>query len=861
LAGDRPVVAEECDRGSATSEPEAITEDPATTFGAMAGDPGRPEATTRPPACALRIERIASGLNACAMGGIPRCGRGGSLHDRAGPLGEDLRLVSVGVGALVPLFWLAAAPGEDPRSYAGPRAAPEAAESTHRPGDTGPPKEPTASGTAEASSPAPAPPRAEEPEVREITVGTPRPAASERNRATSVVDRRELDERLPRSAPDALRYEPGVYIQQTAHGQASPYVRGLTGQQTVMFFDGVRLNNSTFRQGPNQYFFTIDSRTIDSLEVLRGSASTRYGSDALGGVLLSRPIEPEVSEKRGVVAHGRAGLQTATADAQVGGRGQLELSLGPKVAILGGVGYRDVGQLRSGGRIRQPGTGAPQTVPPVFEADGKTQRGTGFSELTADTRLVFQPRREHRFTVAYYDYRQYDVPRTDRCPPPTAPQDECLTYHEQFRTMVYGAYDRTKGPAAAEWFRMTLSYQRQHEDRELDRGSPSVTRLTGVDDVDSVGSSMRVETRRFALGPWATLGVDYGGDVYYDSIGSTGAIVFDDAMISTDLSRGQYLDGAQYVTSGTWSDLRLELADAVRWRGGGRVGVVAARAQGDPSSESADVDATWTSVVGGTGLAVDAVPWLTLAGNLDQGFRAPNLDDLTSRQQTGPGFQFENADLRPERSLSIDGGLQVRARWIELDAWVFRTTIRDLIDRVARTAEECPMNDPGCGASQTRFQLDNFAGRAVLWGAEGSLRFYLPLGFWSRATISFARGDRPNPFAGPSDRATVPISRIPPLHGTGELGWRSSFGLYTAAAVRWARLQSRLAPQDVADARIPIGGTPGYAVVDLRAGFRLEPHVLLALVFENVGDAAWRAHGSSVNGPGRGLLLDLQFGF
>ena len=51
-------------------------------------------------------------------------------------------------------------------------------------------------------------------------------------RSSVTTSRRDLDERQPRSTPEAMRYVPGVYVQQTAHGQGSPYIRGRTGQQT-----------------------------------------------------------------------------------------------------------------------------------------------------------------------------------------------------------------------------------------------------------------------------------------------------------------------------------------------------------------------------------------------------------------------------------------------------------------------------------------------------------------------------------------------------------------------------------------------------------------------------------------------------
>ncbi|MBS1150850.1 MAG: hypothetical protein H6Q89_2548, partial [Myxococcaceae bacterium] len=179
------------------------------------------------------------------------------------------------------------------------------------------------------------------------------PAGPPAGRATSTVQRSDLERRLPRSAPDALRFEPGVFVQQSAHAQGSAFIRGLTGQQTLLLFDGIRLNNSTWRQGPNQYFFTLDSQSLESIEVVRGGASTRLGSDALGGAIEAHPIEPPFTEP-GVRASLRG--RGASADSELGGRAQLSVVSG-NWGLVAGAGGRHVGLLEAAGPLRNPADG------------------------------------------------------------------------------------------------------------------------------------------------------------------------------------------------------------------------------------------------------------------------------------------------------------------------------------------------------------------------------------------------------------------------------------------------------------------------------------------------------------------------
>lgn len=653
------------------------------------------------------------------------------------------------------------------------------------------------------------------------------------------VTREELEDRQPRSVPDALRWEPGVYVQQTSAAQGSPFVRGRTGQQTILLFDGIRLNNSLYRQGPNQYFFTIDLRTVDRIEVTRGGASTLYGSDAIAGVLDAIPVRPR---PRGYAARPTISFRGATADGELGGRARLDGRVGDRWSYVGGVGYRDIGLLESGGLVLSPVTGEPPQVP-RFDDDGRTQLGTGFRELAADGRVVYRAAPRVWITTAAYAYRQLDAPRTDQCPPPYAPITECLTYDEQFHTLAYVAVDATDLWLAA-------SVQHQRERRTRDRPMSNVEH-GGRDEVVTFGLAGKAAT------PWRRgARLLYGGDLYYDRVDSSAWTILTDVDYVQLHSRGQYLAGSSYATGGAFARGELRLGGELTLRGGARASAATASSPADAQSGTAAIDETWVTAVADLGTEWQLDRRVALFAHLDRSFRAPNLDDLTARQATGPGFQFENPALEPEVAYSLDLGTRVRAGRVELELWAYGSALLHAIARDVRASSDCPPETPACETAWFRYQLVNLDGVALIVGVDGHMRVRLPRGLTARATVGYARGDGPNP-QDPDER--LPLSRIPPLHGTAELSWAGG-PWRLAGGLRWATEQDRLATSDRSDERIPRGGTPGFAVLEARAGYRAGDRLRIHVVFENITDAAYRYHGSSVNGPARGLTLSLEVG-
>ncbi len=697
-------------------------------------------------------------------------------------------------------------------------------------------------------------------------------------RAASAVTRRDQRRRQPRSAPDALRYEPGVFVQQTAHGQGSAFIRGLTGQQTLLEFDGIRVNTSTFRQGPNQYFFTFDVQTLERIDVLRGGASTEHGSDALGGVIMAVPLESAPASS-GTRVEPSLSLRGSTADLERGGRLQLDLSHrlegGTTLSLLGGVGTRRAGLL-VGPPVLNPVTSTPRGalpwVPRYAEADAtlpfeaqpplRTQVGTGFSELTGDVRAQAALPSGERFTLAAYLYRQFDVPRTDQCPAPAAPAGECLTYEQQFRTLAYGAWDK---PLSG-WLsrvRATVSWQQQSERRRHDFASANLVER-GDDVVDTFGASLRVRSSKLTLLD-APLVVSAGGELSVDLVRSRASVAFTDTGVSVVRARGQYLEGSRAATGGLFTVARYEPRPWVAVRGGLRAGASTVFAPADPSVSGASATSRlFPALVGHAGVELGP-PLLRAFVTADRSFRAPNLDDLTSRQATGPGFQFENPLLGPETAWTLEAGLRLRHPRVAIDAWLFSTWLEGAVVKVSKTTADCPPATPACSGAWSQVRLENAPALSELRGVELSARVLLPFDLSLRATAAATDSEGPAlgvpGFGAPETLALtprVPLSRTPPVNGTAELAWAPLAWLGASAALQWAGPQERLALTDYADGRIPRYGTPGFAVVHLRGWVRVRKALTLVVGVENLFDAPWRYHGSSVNGPGRSVTLSVD---
>lgn len=651
---------------------------------------------------------------------------------------------------------------------------------------------------------------------------------------TEVVDAEEIADRNLRTVPEALRFVPGVLVQETSYGQGSPYIRGFTGYRNLFLIDGIRLNNSVFRPGPNQYWNTVDPWSLEALEIVKGPTSVLYGSDAIGGTVNAITKSPYAGGAEGRWA-GLLAERISSAEHSLTERAEVSASIGEESGLLVGFTRKDYGNLRAGG-------------------DTGLQENTGYEEWDGDLKFERFVSDGVRLVVAHQEVHQTDVPRTHKTIygvsfEGTSVGSELRRDLDQDRRLSYVQLRGEDLGGTFDAFTLSLSYQTQEEER--DRVKSNGKRDLQGFTVDTIGLLANAVTES-SLGRW-TYGVEYYNDSV-DSFLDKGA-----SQTPADDIQGPVADDASYDLLGLYLQDELEATDRLDVVLGLRFNYAAADANEvrDPVSDAQiSIDEDWSALVGSARFVYALEPdrW-NLFGGISQGFRAPNLSDLTRFDSARSNeFEIPAPGLDSENFVQYELGVKGRREDLAVQTSVFYTDVSDMIQRV-------PTGNTN-GSGEFEVTKEN-VGDGFVYGIETAAAYEFREHWTVFADATYMEGKVDTfPTSAPVEKREY-IDRLMPFTTHAGLRWDRADGrMWAESTVTYAADADRLSTRDRNDTqRIPPGGTPSYTLLDVRAGYRVGDSLELTFAIDNVFDEDYRVHGSGSNGPGTNAILAARLWF
>ncbi len=739
--------------------------------------------------------------------------------------------------------------------------------------------------------------------IPEVTVSATRSEKEPFNtpNAVSVLNVKQIERSNVEHASNLLRDVVGVIAQETTVGQGSPMLRSLTGYQTVIQVDWVRLNNSTFRSGPNQYTATIAPENIDRAEVLLGSSSMLYGSGAMGGVVsfFTKPIPLNPAQDKWEI-HPRVLARYTTATQErlgrleiTGSQGQFGFNVGGGIRYYGDLNagsgydlhyknrkYEIVNEMQSGVKLYEYDEVSALSKDDIPEKWLIDHEGPlGWNAFDVDAKIAYQIDERRNINVAYQMWRQPQTPRYDKI----APQEFAEFYFEpQNRDLVYVNYVAKPESTSIDLYRFTGSFHRQKEGRnEVRRDATS--RRQRFDTVNSIGISAQAVSS--VLPSQRLVG---GGEFYMDMLQSqtvrtdlgTGDETVDDSV-------GRFIDGSQIWDASLYLQDEITLHQRVELILGGRATLYQTNAdlsiRDEAFEEFNELD---SSLTGSAGLVVGITDFLNVVGSIGTAFRAPSLNDTTAVEVTNEGVTAPSPDLEAETSWTVEGGLKVNHEYFRGALTLFHSKVNGLVTRrpvqEAYDGEQIPKLHQDLideykdidvlvfdNVDEAQFQGIELAGVVPI---VPSLSVYGNAALM-RGEVLLINGVEPDPEK-PWEART---RREPPLNGVIGIQWEPANTLYwTTLFVRGAAEQRRLNRSDIRDPRIQgktrnpadvefddegnamDAGTPGWWTLNVRGGVKLYDYTRLTLSLENLFDLRYRQHGSGVNSPGFNVSLSLD---
>jgi hemoglobin/transferrin/lactoferrin receptor protein len=678
----------------------------------------------------------------------------------------------------------------------------------------------------------------------EITITANRGAALAIEDSAPVVDvhdREDFQSRPLATIGNALENSAGVMVQQSAYGQVSPFLRGLTGYQVLNLIDGVRFNNSTFRSGPNQYLAFIEPGQTQRIEAMLGPASSQYGSDALGGAIHLLTDSPSFANRP--IIKGEMHSFGASADASFGTGAKVSLGT-ERFAWLVGGDWRKHNDLRAGGgndshHVLRRFFGLSEELIRAFY--GNRQQDTGFTQYGWHTKMAVRLSQNQNLTLRYQSSQLDDVRGykdlwggLGRLRSDFEPQGLHLFYarYEKFKV---GFLDSLSGT-------FSINSQRDGSIRQGLRETDRI--ISDESQVNAFGYAAQATTH---IGDRQA--IVFGGELYREDIEAFRKET--DPRVGVPIERrALYPNGSRYNTLGLFAQDSLDIVRGkLRASFGGRYTRVHFRTFADRNRDSSgsslgviDSSQNFRDFTYNAGLSWQVTSEFALHALIGRGFRAPNLNDLGALGLNDLGYEIPAeaavvqggliglsdgegvassgrrvTALIAEKLFNYEFGATVRLRRLYVRAQAFDAELKDPIVRrtllfpagsvpsslagvtvlpIAQTAAQRAQNVVSVATPLDPRAVKAFVneGRAKYYGFETIFNYAISPRWFAEGNYSFIAGRELNP-----NRF---VRRLPPQQGFVALRFQPRGKLWVELSGRFSGAQERLSGGDVTDERI-----------------------------------------------------------
>lgn len=637
---------------------------------------------------------------------------------------------------------------------------------------------------------------------------------------TEIVTKRDLLTTTSTNLMDALsKNVPGVSILTTGPAIAKPFIRGLGYNRVLTINDGVRQEG---QQWGDEHGIEIDDYSAQKIEVLKGPASLMYGSDALAGVIniTSQAPAPEGTIKGNIMSEYQTNSLLRGFHGEIGGT-KNGFSFNAYGSYKGSEDYRNKYDGRVfnskfynqnfGGMLGYKGNwGSSRLL--VTNFDQHIGMVEGERDETTGQFIRDLPNHVHAIATDE-DFKKIK---------PVVPYQHI----RHFKVTSDNVFNIGKGQLDA-----ILSWQRN---QRQEFGNPDEANTPDAYfDLKTFTYNLRYHLKE--LGNWKTV---FGANGMQQS--------------NTNHTEDALIPNYNLFDIGAFG-ITQYIKDRFTFSGGLRIDNrhINSKSMVDPEDANElkfeAFSKNFSNISGSLGASYELSKQTTVKLNVSRGFRAPNMAELASNGAHEGTLRYEigNPNLKSEKSLQVDAGVEVNTTHVSINASLFYNHINDFIfyQRVQNQAggDSTMTDDNDATINVYQFNQHN----ANLYGGEFNIDIHPHPLDWLHFenTISYTRAKFSNPVGGSSNIPNIPAARyVAQLRGNFLPQGKTFRNLYVSLISDYTFRQK--------DAFVGFNTetpTPGYWLVNAAIGTDIvstkgKTICTIAVSGDNLGDVAYQNH-------------------